>query len=86
MDALSDAAAGLFTSSSRSLAVVLKRLELEWRYHHRPDLAEADRQLLQYALEFGRLLKVVYRHRLFSGLREESRVVRRGLRGPRFGP
>jgi methanogenic corrinoid protein MtbC1 len=73
MNALSDAAAGLFASEFENLsAVVLRRLELEWRYHHRLDLANADRQLLQYALEFGRLLKVVYRHRLFSELSEES--------------
>jgi len=48
-------------------------LELEWHFHQRPDLARANQQLLQYALEFGRLLKVVYRHRLFSDLREQSR-------------
>jgi methanogenic corrinoid protein MtbC1 len=70
---LSDSASRLFSSEFGNLsAVVLKRLELEWRYHQRPDLARVDQQLLQYALEFGRLLKVVYRHRLFSDLREES--------------
>ncbi len=74
MNAVSDAASRLFASEFGELsAVVLKRLELEWRYHHRPDLAKEDRQLLQYALEFGRLLKVVYRHRLFAVLHEESR-------------
>jgi len=74
VDALSDTASDLFASEFGDLsAVVLKRLELEWRYHQRPDLAKADQQLLQYALEFGRLLKVVYRHRLFSILHEESR-------------
>jgi methanogenic corrinoid protein MtbC1 len=73
MNALSDAASHLFASEFGNLsAVVLKRLELEWHYHQRPDLAKADQQLLQYALEFGRLLKVVYRHRLFSILRDES--------------
>jgi methanogenic corrinoid protein MtbC1 len=73
MNALSDAASHLFASQFADLsAVVLKRLELEWRYHRRPDLAKADQQLLQYALEFGRLLKVVYRHRLFAILHEEA--------------
>jgi methanogenic corrinoid protein MtbC1 len=72
MNALSDAASNLFASEFGDLsAVVLKRLELEWRYHRRPDLAKPGQQLLQYALEFGRLLKVVYRHRLFSILHEE---------------
>ena len=74
MRALPDAAAELFASEfEHLLAVVLRRLELEWQYRHRLDPAEVDRRLLQYALEFGRLLKVVYRHRLFSALREESR-------------
>ena len=74
MDALSDQASRLFSLEFGNLsAVVLKRLELEWRYHQRPDLAKADQQLLQYALEFGRLLEVVYRHHLLSDLREESK-------------
>lgn len=73
MNTLSDAAARVFASEFESLsAVVLRRLETEWRYHPDLNAAAADRQLLQYALEFGRLLKVVYRHRLFSSLHEES--------------
>jgi methanogenic corrinoid protein MtbC1 len=73
MNALSEPASHLFISEFGNLsAVVLKRLELEWRYHKRPDLAKADQQILQNALEFGRLLKVVYRHHLFSVLHEES--------------
>ncbi|MBM9535859.1 cobalamin B12-binding domain-containing protein [Desulfobulbus alkaliphilus] len=51
--------------------MVLKRLELEWHYHQRPDLEQADQQLLQYAIEFGRLLNVVYRWHFFPALREE---------------
>jgi len=71
---VSDSASRYFASEFSSISsVVLKRLELEWRYHRRPDLAQADQQLLQYALEFGRLLDVVYRHSLFSGLLEESK-------------
>ena len=74
MKALADSASRLFSSEFGNLsAVVLKRLELEWHFHQRPDLAKADQQLLQYAMEFGRLLQVVYRHRLFSGLREEAK-------------
>jgi methanogenic corrinoid protein MtbC1 len=73
MDTPSSSASALFASEFRNLsAIVLKRLELEWHYHHRPHLALVDRQLLDYALEFGRLLDVVFRHGLFAALREES--------------
>ncbi len=69
---VSHSASQLFSAEFGNLsALVLKRLELEWHYHQRTDLERADQQLLQYAMEFGRLLNVVYRHQLFSALREE---------------
>lgn len=74
MNEVSHSASRLFASEFGNLsALVLKRLELEWHYHQRPDLALADQQLLQYAIEFGRLLNVVYRYDLFSTLQEECK-------------
>ncbi len=71
---LSHSASRLFSSEFANLsALVLKRLELEWRYHQRPDLERSDQQLLLYAIEFGRLLKVVYRYHLFPALWEECK-------------
>lgn len=63
----------LFESEYPKLsAMVQKRLELEWHYHQRSDLEPAGYHLFQYALEFGRLLKVVYRHQLTEALHEEA--------------
>jgi len=74
MNTVSNSASRLFSSEFENLsALVLKRLELEWRYHQRPDLERADQQLLKYAIEFGRLLNVVYRYHLYSALREECK-------------
>lgn len=74
MNTVSNSGSRLFSSEFGNLsALVLKRLELEWRYHQRPDLESADQQLLQYAIEFGRLLNVVYRYNLFAALREECK-------------
>ena len=74
MNTVSYSASQLFSSEFGNLsALVLKRLELEWHYHHRPDLERADQQLLEYAIEFGRLLNVVYRYQLLSALREECK-------------
>lgn len=74
MNTVSHSASQLFSSEFGNLsALVLKRLELEWHYHQRPDLGRADQQLLLYAIEFGRLLHVGYRHHLFSALREECK-------------
>lgn len=71
---VSDSASRLFSSEFGNLsALVLKRLELEWHYHQRPDLERTDQQLLHYAIEFGRLLNVVYRYHLFPALREECK-------------
>jgi len=74
MSPVSHSASRLFSSEFANLsAQVLSRLSLEWRYHQRPDLERSDQQLLQYALEFGRLLKVVYKYDLFPALREECK-------------
>jgi len=72
MNTVSNSSSQLFSSEFGNLsALVLKRLELEWHYHQRPDLERVDQQLLHYAIEFGLLLNVVYRYHLFSALREE---------------
>lgn len=69
---VSQNAARLFASESGNLsALVLKRLEIESHYHHRPDLAGPGQPLALAALEFGRLLNVVYRYGLFEAFREE---------------
>lgn len=74
MNKVSHSASQLFSSEFGNLsALVLKRLELEWHYHQRQDLGRSDQQLLHYAIEFGRLLNVVYRYRLFSALQEECK-------------
>jgi MerR family transcriptional regulator, light-induced transcriptional regulator len=73
MNASSDSASRLFAAEFANLsAVVHKRLELECHYHQRPDLEPGVHHLFQYAMEFGRLLQVVYRHQLFDSLREEA--------------
>ncbi|MBN2272079.1 MAG: B12-binding domain-containing protein [Sedimentisphaerales bacterium] len=73
-DTVSHSASHLFSSEfGNLLALVLKRMELEWHYHQRPDLERVDQQLLQYAIEFGQLLNVVYRYELLSALREECK-------------
>ena len=72
MNTVSNSSSQLFSSEFGNLsALVLKRLELEWHYHQRPDLERVYQQLLHYAIEFGLLLNVVYRYHLFSALWEE---------------
>lgn len=69
---VSESASRLFSSELAPLsALVLKRLEIEWRYHRRPDLEREEQQLLHYAGEFGRLMAVVYKFGLFSALLRE---------------
>jgi hypothetical protein len=70
--AVSENAARLFDAEFNNLsALVLKRLEIESHYHHRPDLDGPGRQQAQSSVEFGRLLNVVYRFGLCGALREE---------------
>lgn len=69
---VSESASRLFSSELAPLsALVLKRLEIEWRYHRRADLESEEQQLLHYAEEFGRLMAVVYKFGLFSALLRE---------------
>ena len=86
MNAVSSSASRLFSSEFGNLsALVCKRLELELRYHKRADLERADRELLLYVLEFGKLLNVVYKYNLLSALWDESKWYARlfGARGSR---
>ena len=53
------------------LAVVHRRLEIEWTSHRRGDLRRLEADLLEMVREFGALLRVVYRYDLTSALREE---------------
>ncbi|NCC05381.1 MAG: hypothetical protein EOM37_15395 [Proteobacteria bacterium] len=69
---VSESASRLFSSEFEQLsAMVLKRIELEWRYHRRPDLEREEQQLLRYAADFGQLMAVVYKFGLFSALLKE---------------
>ncbi len=73
MDDLSDAASNIFADEFAALlAMVQQRIQLEWRYHPGRELKSAGFHLLDYAEEFGKLLRIVYRHRLFAALREEA--------------
>ena len=72
MQNLSDSALGLFEAEYASLsAIVARRIQLEWLSHPDRNLEKAGFQLFDYAIHFGRLLRVLYRHRLMNALREE---------------
>ncbi|MEE4353595.1 MAG: B12-binding domain-containing protein [Desulfatiglans sp.] len=74
MSAISDSSARLFRDEFANLsAVVYKRLELEWQYHLRQKQVPDVHRLFQYAIEFGRLLQVIYRHKLFDSLHKEAK-------------
>ena len=66
------------------LAVVHRRLEIEWTSHRRGDLRRLEVDLLEMVREFGALLRVVYRYDLTSALREEvgSYAATLAARGP----
>jgi len=72
---LTESAWRLFTTEFQQLSsLVQKRIEVQWHYHRRsdgPGLGLED--LLAYADEFGRMLKVVYRYSLMDALREETK-------------
>jgi methanogenic corrinoid protein MtbC1 len=74
MERLSDSALNLFEAEYDSLAaMVSKRIQLEWRYHPGRNLDKAGFQLLDYALQFGQMLQVLYRYDLIEALNEEAR-------------
>lgn len=71
-DAWSDSAAPVFDSEYASiLAVVDQRIHLEWRAHPEQHLDAAGGHLIEAARHLGRLLRVIYRHRLLDALRDE---------------
>lgn len=74
MKGLSDSAPALFEAEYAAVvAVVEKRIQLEWRAHPDQRLDTAGIHLLDTARHFGRLLRVIYRHRLLDALGEELR-------------
>ena len=72
MKQYSDSASALFESEHSALfAVVEKRIQLEEQFHLSRNLNKAGMHLVDYAVNFGRLLRVVYRHDLTEALRKE---------------
>lgn len=67
-----DSASSVFETDYASiLAVVEKRIQLEWSFHRDKNLDKPGFHLIDYAKHFGRMLLVIYRHRLVDALREE---------------
>lgn len=56
----------------RLMALAHQRMEIEWISHRRADLQLLRADLLEIHREFGALLRVVFRYRLFEALREEA--------------
>ena len=71
---LSESASRLFATECHQLsALVQRRIEVEWHYHRRSeDTGIGLPALFEYADNFGRMLKVVYRYSLLDAFREEA--------------
>ncbi|MBN1852562.1 MAG: B12-binding domain-containing protein [Pirellulales bacterium] len=67
-----EACARFVEAFDRLMVMVRERLELEWRYHKRPDLRQLAGELFDHAVEFGSLLRVVFRHGLMGALEDET--------------
>ena len=67
-----EACARFVEAFDRLTAIVRERLELEWRYHNRRDLRQLAGELIDHAVEFGSLLRVVFRHGLMAALEDEA--------------
>lgn len=68
-----EAASAAFESNYHNLlSIVLKRMELELHYHHPGDLEKLEPDLVELFQEFGKLLRVVYRHNLTDVLLREA--------------
>jgi len=69
----------------RLAALAGERLRVEWSHHQREDLRRLSRELSENAIEFGRLLRVVFRHGLIAALHDEAAwsVATLGARGSR---
>lgn len=73
MDASSGQATAIFERDfDRLLAIVHERLEVQWRFHRRVDLARLEPDLMELRREFGSLLRVVYRYNLTDALAPEA--------------
>lgn len=67
-----EACARFVEAFDRLTGIVRERLQLEWHYHERPDLGQLAGELLNHAVEFGSLLRVVFRHGLMAALEDEA--------------
>jgi hypothetical protein len=56
----------------RLCVVAGERVRVEWSHRHRQDLRRLSRELAQPVLEYGRPLRVVFRHRLTARSRQEA--------------
>jgi len=72
MPSVSDLALALFETEYPSLwAIVEKRIQLEWSSHRDKNLEKGGFHLIDYAVHFGRLIRVIYRYQLIGALRKE---------------
>lgn len=73
MERADDRASKIFDAEfARLSALVQERIQMEWRYHSRENFKKPGFHLLDHAVEFGMLLRIVYRHRLQEALNKEA--------------
>ena len=79
------ACAHLIREFERLCALAGERVRVEWSHHQRQDLRRLSRELSETVIEFGRLLRVVFRHGLTDALRDEAawQLARLRARGSR---
>jgi len=73
LNAAGDSAyAHLIHEFERLCALAGERVRVEWSHHQRQDLRRLSRELSETVVEFGRLLRVVFRYGLTDALRDEA--------------
>lgn len=73
MEHFQDEASRTFDAEfSRLSSLVQERIQMEWRFHDREDFKVPGFHLLDAAVEFGKVLRAVYRHHLQEALQEEA--------------
>jgi len=73
LNAAGDSAyAHLVREFERLCAFAGERVRVEWLHHQREDLRRLSRELSETLMEFGRLLRVVFRYGLKAALRDEA--------------
>ncbi len=70
--ACDSASAHLIREFERLCALAGERVRVEWSHHQREDLRRLSRELSETVVEFGRLLRVVFRYGLKAALRDEA--------------